>query len=98
MNFYTNKQIFYINSFYRTSQTDSTSDFSIVLPIDRGVEYDSVVLIDASVPKSNHTIHQNSTFDIVEETKTRTILIPYGNYNRRSFRLWLQRLQPHKAC
>ena len=83
----TDKQLFYINSYFRTKQEDSTSDFSFILDVDPLQEYNRVSIIDASIPKSNYSITtNNNTFTVEEEAGTRTITIPVGNYSRRGFR------------
>lgn len=91
MNYYTHKQLFYINSHNRVNQSDSNTDFSYDLDIDNDIDYSDVVLLDASIPKSNYTIaSNNNTFTVVENIGggdlTRVIIMPIGNYNRTSFK------------
>jgi len=84
-NYFLKNQVFYINSFNRTSGTDS--DFFINLDMDRNNTYDRVVLLDASIPKTYYVVQNGyNTFQLTENTSTVTITIPYGNYNRSSFK------------
>lgn len=91
MNYYQNKQLVYVNSYFRTNDSSTTSDFSVVLNINQNIEFDTVCVLDCVVPKTHHLIRQsiNNTFVVVEETGDRIITMPYGNYNRRSFSLVL---------
>ena len=85
MNFYTEKQILYIDTSRR--QSGSHSNFSYVLDINQFYDYDSVVLLDASIPKSTYLINENNnTFVVTENGINRTITVPPGNYNRSSFK------------
>ena len=84
---YVSKQLFYINSFFRTPNSSSSSDFHYFLDIDPLHEYDSVTILDASIPKSNYSvIAPYNTFQIIEDSGTRTVTIPIGNYSRRGFK------------
>eukprot|EP00732_Lithocolla_globosa_P000083 Lithocolla_globosa_v1_NODE_15_length_10543_cov_26.361651.p3 type:complete len:284 gc:universal NODE_15_length_10543_cov_26.361651:9529-10380(+) len=89
-----NKQLFYINSRLRTdliNDTDSSFTFRFD-GIDHNKEFDSVVLMDASIPKSAYTVGStNNTFTVTEEidggpATNRTITLPVGNYTRNSLK------------
>jgi hypothetical protein len=83
MNFYQNKQLVYINSYYRTNQSDSPSKFSVNIILYATKDYDLCVILKANIPKTNHMINiKNSTFQVIEENSIRDIVIPSGNYSR----------------
>lgn len=91
MDYYTSKQIFYINSANRLNQSESTTNFSHILDIDNDEDYTHVVVLDCSIPKTSYSISSpNNTFTIDEEidsiSSTRTITMSPGNYTRDSFR------------
>lgn len=84
---YASKQLFYINSYFRTANSASSSDFHFYLDIDPLSEYDRISILDASIPKSNYAvISPHNTFDVIEDSGTRTITLPEGNYSRRGFK------------
>ena len=84
-NYFTKRQIFYINSSNRISGTDS--NFTIQLDIDREEEFDQVVLLDCSIPKSYYIIQNGeNTFTLQEGSTSVTITLPFGNYNRSSMK------------
>lgn len=89
---YTNqKQIFYVNSNNRLSGTHS--NFTYSFNMDRTQNYDRVVLLAASIPKSYYLIISGSnTFTLTENTSSVTITITPGNYTRSSFASTLQSL------
>jgi hypothetical protein len=83
MNYISQKQIFYINSYNR--QTGDTSEFTVSLDIDNDVEWDFVTVLDASIPKSYYCIQAGlNSFTLVEDAVDYTITIPAGNYTRTS--------------
>lgn len=87
MSYYTNKQLFYINSYYRINQLDSTSNFSFELNLNPNVDYTHVTILDATIPKSNYSVRSNNnTFTVIEDSGSREITIPIGNYSRRGFK------------
>lgn len=87
MKYYTDKQIFYVDSHNRLNQNDSHTNFTFTLDINVNIEYDSVVVLDASIPKSNYVVSNSmNTVSITEPSGTRTITMNIGNYNRRSFK------------
>lgn len=82
-----NKQVYYVNSRDRISGTDS--NFLIKLNIDGNKEFDRIVILDLSIPKSMYNINSyNNTFIVKNEDELdgeRIITIPHGNYNRKTF-------------
>lgn len=87
--YYTKKQIFYINS--RNRKNGSHNNFSYILNIDPRQDFDRVVLLSASIPKSYYLIRTNkNTFTLEEDSVQVTVTIPPGNYNRNSLRIVLQ--------
>ena len=75
---FTNKQLFYINTFFRKSGT--SSNFTFKIDINPLTEYDKITILDASIPKSNYAIESGkNTFTVTEHTGTRTITVPAGN-------------------
>lgn len=87
--FYIKKQIFYINSRNRISGTDSK--FYYYLNIDLNEDFDRVVLLKASIPKSYYLISSNHNTFILDENGTQVdIILPEGNYNRISLKNVLQ--------
>lgn len=78
-----NSQIFNINSRNRISGSDS--DFSIVLNVDKNVEYSKVLVSGGAIPKSYYLVQSGyNTFTLQEGASTATITLTPGNYNRRS--------------
>eukprot|EP00732_Lithocolla_globosa_P000078 Lithocolla_globosa_v1_NODE_13_length_10672_cov_64.188000.p11 type:complete len:127 gc:universal NODE_13_length_10672_cov_64.188000:4900-5280(+) len=91
MDYYTHKQLFYINSNNRINQSDSTTNFSHIVDVDVDIDYTHVVVLDCSIPKTSYSVNiPNNTFTIDEQINeiptTRTIILPPGNYTRDSFR------------
>eukprot|EP00732_Lithocolla_globosa_P000405 Lithocolla_globosa_v1_NODE_121_length_6109_cov_174.362075.p1 type:complete len:207 gc:universal NODE_121_length_6109_cov_174.362075:4852-4232(-) len=90
-NFWIDKQIFYVNSRNRLIISgDNNSNFSYEFNIDPNIEYDSVVMLDGSVPKSNYMVSSGyNTFTVTENLGAgdlvRTITMPLGNYTRDSY-------------
>lgn len=84
-NYFTKNQIVYVNSANR--QTGTNSDFTFQIDLNPNADYDRVVLLDASIPKTYYVIQDGfNTFQLQENTTTVTITLPAGNYNRTSFR------------
>lgn len=76
------KDYIYVNSLERSS--GSSNDFYIDLSsqIRTPNQYDNIVLLSASLPKSYYLINTlNNVFQIAETTSTKTITIPIGNYS-----------------
>ena len=85
MNYLENKQILYVDSHLK--QNGSHSDFSYILDVEIDNQFDSVVLLDASIPKSAYIVSSsNNEFTLDEGGVPRTITLPVGNYNRASFK------------
>ena len=83
-----NKRIFYVNSRNRVSGTDS--DFTCIID-GRMEDFDHVVVLQASIPKSYYLVQdgQNS-FVLNEDGNQTTVAIPEGSYTRSSFRAQLE--------
>jgi hypothetical protein len=83
------KRFFYINSKNRLSGTDSNFSFNLEIP--QNQDYDKVVVLQASIPKSYFLVESGyNTFQLQEDTSAVTITIPVGSYTRRSFQTTLQ--------
>lgn len=91
MNYFTNKQIFYINSNNRLTGTHS--NFSYYLNIDPNEEFDRVVVLAASIPKSYYLVDSSyKSFTLQEGVSTVTITFDEGNYTRNGLSIKLQSL------
>ena len=91
MSYITSKEIFYIDSSHRLNVNNTHTHFQTVLNLDFSVEYDYISLLDMTIPKSAYTINSlNNMFIIEENTVQRNIIIPVGNYSRKSFKNVLQ--------
>lgn len=83
MKYYTKKQIFYVNSARRLGGI--SSNFHYYLNIDPTEQYDRVVVLAASIPKSYYLIDSShNQFSLKEDVSQITITFPTGNYTRRS--------------
>ena len=82
--YYTHKHIFYIDSHRRESGTNNNFTYRLD-NIDPDIEYDSVVVLDASIPKSNYIIDESNNIFVVSDPIPRDIILPIGNYNRVGF-------------
>jgi len=75
---------FLIDSSNRTHGINE--NFSIQLDIKKNNEYDSVSLIQCSIPKTYYCIDDsNNTFTLRENGSSTTVVIPSGNYNTTNF-------------
>jgi hypothetical protein len=84
-------QLFYINSYNRTSGTNS--NFSYKLNIDINKNYNKVVVLQASVPKTFYMISSTTNTFILKENSTNTVInVPPGNYDINSFKTVVQAL------
>jgi hypothetical protein len=84
-NYFLKNQIFYIDSNNRINGTNSS--FTVQLDVDRNIEFDRVVLLDCSIPKSYYLVQSGyNTFTLTEGTSNVTITMPIGNYNRSSLK------------
>lgn len=79
-----NRQVFYINSYNRTSGTNS--NFTYKLNIDVTKNYNKVVMLQASIPKTMYMISSTTNTFILQENGSNIIItVPPGNYNKNSF-------------
>jgi hypothetical protein len=86
---YENKQIYYINSHFKNSGSDS--DFIYTININNNLDVDSVVLLDCSIPKSFYMIQDGTnTFTLVEGSYNTVISVTPGNYSRVSLKNTIQ--------
>jgi len=78
--------IVYVNSRFRTSGSSSNFTYNIDLPKSIGYDqFDSVCMMQASIPKSFYLINTGrNTFVLTEGATSVTITLPVGNYTRRS--------------
>lgn len=75
---------YYINSKNRTSGTNQ--NFNIPFEIPSGSNYDSIAVIDASIPLSFYLIRPPyNDFVLIEDNISTSIVIPKGNYNVNTF-------------
>jgi len=89
MTFYLDKQLFYIDSNKRL--TGDESDFTVKLNIDKNKNFDSVVLLDISIPKSYYLVNDtNNEFVLDENGSQATITIQNGNYSRTSLATFVE--------
>jgi len=70
--------------------TGTDSAFSYKIDIDPTHEYNKIVLLSCSIPKSFYIVPDGATFDLYENGTTTTITVAKGNYNRTNFRTYLQ--------
>lgn len=86
--FVLNPQYIYINSRERESGSDSNFVYNIKLAPD--VEADSIVVLNALIPKSYYLIQDTTPFDnvfeLVENGVSVTITIPIGSYSLTTFK------------
>ena len=86
-----NRQIFYINSYSRTSGTNS--NFAYKLNIDATKSYNKVVILQASIPKTMYMISSTTNTFILQENGSNIIItIPPSNYNKSSFQVVVSNL------
>ena len=79
-----NSQIYYINSQYRT--TGSNSKFSYEVKIPQTEKYDRVCVLQASIPLSFYLVRNGiNTFTLTQLGVDTVITVPEGNYNFKSF-------------
>ena len=88
MSYTQSKRIYYIDSHDRVSGTHS--DFTYFLDM-KNEDYDSVVLLQASIPKSYYIVQNGRNTFTLDENGTQVVIsLPIGNYSRSSFRAQLQ--------
>ena len=79
------KTIIIIDSANRLTGTPNNFTYKITLPVNH--RYDHCCILQASIPKSWHTLPENyRTFQLVELGVYVSISLPKGNYNRTSFK------------
>jgi len=84
MSYFVDSEIVYINSAARiTGTSDSNFQYSFVL--DTTKNYDYVVMLDCSIPKSFYNVAiNNNTFTLVENSTPTIITLTAGNYSQKS--------------
>ncbi len=88
MSLIANQNIFYINSRFRVSGSDS--DFLYQFDIPKDNKFNKVCVLQMSIPKSYYLIQQGENF-VLEENKVQVnIQLTAGNYTRKSFAATLQ--------
>lgn len=92
MSIITRKQIFYINSEQKLTETNS--NFSIKLNnIDKNANFNNVVVLQAIIPKSYYLVTTGfNSFSLQEGEESVEILVPIGNYNKVTFKGTLKTL------
>ncbi len=98
MSFIEKSKIFYIDSDNRINGTNS--DFSFSIDLGRDNEFDSVCVLQASIPKSYYLIPDGgNTMILTENGIDEVITFPVGNYSRSSLmaqtQLLLNTNSPH---
>lgn len=79
----------FIDSDYRDSGTSGSFGYRLNLP--KNEKYDSVAVLQASVPKTYYLVRSgHNTFTLTENGLSATITITPGNYSMASFRTVLQ--------
>ena len=83
-----NSRIYYINTENKASGTNSNFTYNIKMPVDS--DFDSVCVLQASIPLSFYLVQDGvNTFTLREtfngSTWNRTVTIPIGNYNYQTF-------------
>ena len=88
------KDVVYINSYDRLSGTSSSFTADVSQQVKPVNDYDSIVLLNASIPKSYYLVNNYSnTFQISESGyPTRTITLVNGNYSLTALRSALNTL------
>lgn len=87
----TNGKIFYINSQYR--ETGSNSNFNYLLNIPQTERYDRVCVLQASIPLSFYLVREGiNTFSLKEAGAAKVITVPAGNYNYQKFQVMITTL------
>ena len=75
-------QIYYVNSTYKITETDSSFSYQIQLPPNS--EFNIVTCLAASIPKSFYTIETGFNVFQLNEGTTINITLSVGNYNRKT--------------
>lgn len=83
------KKVVYINS--RNKLSGTHNDFAYTVDLKQLENVDSVVVLQANIPKSYYMVQSNSnTFTLDENGTQIAVTIPVGNYNRVNFKTTLQ--------
>lgn len=83
-------EIITINSRDRVSGSDSKFVYNIR---PRSLEFDRIVILEAHIPKTYYLVQSKyNTFTLTEADESVVIVIPPGNYSRRSFQATLKTL------
>lgn len=91
--YFTKSCIYYVNSANKSNITETNSNFSYQFTNLNLEDFDRVVVLSASIPKSFYLIQSGfNTFILQEGITQTTITIPQGNYNRNSLASTVQSL------
>ena len=80
--------IAYINSYNKLVSTDSTSNFTVMINLTKNNNFNKVVVLQMSIPKSYYLVQNGyNTFNIYEPDTLsyHLVTIPVGNYTRSLF-------------
>ena len=80
--------IAYINSYNNLVSTDSTSNFTVMINLPKNNNFNKVVVLQMSIPKSYYLVQNGyNTFNIYEpdNLSCHLVTIPVGNYTRSLF-------------
>ena len=79
------KNIYYVNSADRINPTDTDTNFSYKFTNLQDEEYNRVVILSASIPKSFYLVQEGqNTLTLQEGTSSVVLTLTPGNYNRNS--------------
>jgi len=85
MSYFSKSFIYYVNSNNRINQNESQSNFSYYFQNLQDNDFDRVVVLSASIPKSFYLVQDGyNTFILQENTTQVTLTLPPMNYNRNS--------------
>ena len=80
--------IAYINSYKKLVSTDSTFNFTVMINLPKNNNFNKVVVLQMSIPKSYYLVQNGyNTFHIYEPDNglNHLVTIPFGNYTRSLF-------------
>ena len=92
--------IAYVNSYNKLVSTDSTSNFTVMINLPKNNNFNKVVVLQMSIPKSYYLIQNGyNTFTVYEPQNTtyHVITLKVGNYSRSLFMAELIRAFKYSA-